>query len=431
MPEHFYERNIVEIKDEYTTFLINIITPLIFEGIKDLYNKALITEDKFNKACRDNPNIQNPGVFKIFQIYLKELPNLNSNSIEGEYQRIKEKSKCSEWFDDLVKAIVKSNIVLLTYNASGKTCKLVNDKLHETIDVKLFTHKCYIECARIFINYPELFYHKFRTIDIKRNQREAYDLIKTAIHEAIRKMLPIKLILEEYLKNDYIQVENIKDNPNSESQFENMQDLVKRDLHEQSSQVNSFKESHNQKDDNNMMRILDSESISDELGDIESDVDNMENLGDLKDLILGDRNTLSATTLDKHDKEDFAKKEANKSEEKSNPNENERKEEENKHDTEEPKKVRSNTEIELSEKLKNPIYLDGPPMKSSKKTKSPQNIFEKKQSPSKKDNNDSKVEKNEIDADSINIDIVRSNINKRQKLDLNDKTALYDKLLNS
>ena len=83
----------------------------------------------------------------------------------------------------------------------------------------------------LFFNYPELFWHGFSTIEIKRNQREAHDLIKVAIQEAIRKMLPMKLILEEYLKNDYVQESDhdfMQDMP--ESHYQNMRSMVKKDL---------------------------------------------------------------------------------------------------------------------------------------------------------------------------------------------------------
>ena len=228
---HFYERNIVEIKNIYTIFLTNIITPLIYEGIKSVYNNASNIEHKFIEKGNIDPNVQNPGVLKIFQICLKDIPTLNQHEIEKETNRIKEKSKCSEWFDQLVKAVIKSHIVLLTYNASGKTCKLVKEKHHEMINVTDFIHKCYIECARVFYNYPELFYHQYTTLEIKRNQREAQELIKTAISEAIKKMLPIKLILQEYLSNDYIKdvEENIGENM-SENQYLNMNQMVARDL---------------------------------------------------------------------------------------------------------------------------------------------------------------------------------------------------------
>jgi len=230
---HFYERNIVEIKTLYTSFLINILTPLIYEGIKSVYNNALTVENKFIEKGKVDPHIENPGILKIFQLCLKDIPTLNQHEIENETSRIKEKSKCSDWFDDLIKAVVKSHIILLTYNASGKTCKTVKDKHHEGIKTSNFIHKCYIECARNFYNYPEIFYHKYSTLDIKRNQREAQDIIKTSINEAIKKMLPIKLILQEYLSNDYLrEIEDNIANHMTENQYTNMSNLVKRDLNQ-------------------------------------------------------------------------------------------------------------------------------------------------------------------------------------------------------
>lgn len=238
---HFYERNIVEIKNIYTSSLVNIITPLLYEGIKSVYQGALKIEKKFQEREKNDPNVENPGILKIFQLCLKDIPGLNQHEIETESNRIKERSKCSEWFDELVKAVIKSHIVLLTYNASGKTCKLVKEKHHETVDTHLFIHKCYIESARMFYNYPELFWHQYSSLDLKRNQREAHDLIKTSINEAIKKMLPIKLILQEYLSNDYIREieENVGEHI-SESQYMNLKSMVHRDLNNDEHVVNIF-----------------------------------------------------------------------------------------------------------------------------------------------------------------------------------------------
>lgn len=208
---HYYEKNIVDIKMEYTTFLVNILTPVVYEGIKILYDKSIDVEKDFIEKCKTNPDVKPPGVLRIFQSFLKGVKNLNNNSIEAETDRIRTETKCP-WFDELVRAVVKSYIILLTFNASGKKCKLVNDKFHEKIDIKTFVHKCYIECARMFFNYPELFWHGFPTIEIKRNQRESCEIIKVAIIDAIRKMLPVKMILDEYLKNDYIGDLNVEEN---------------------------------------------------------------------------------------------------------------------------------------------------------------------------------------------------------------------------
>jgi hypothetical protein len=227
---HFYEKNIVDIKNEYTTFLINIITPFIYEGLKSVYNYALEIHNKFLEREKVDPKTKSPGPLKIFQSCLKEIPTLNNHSIEKETNKIKEGCKCSEWFDDLVKAVIKSHIVLLTFTAGKQQqSEVVKAKYHERVDVKDFIHKCYIECARIFYNYPDLFWHHYPTVEIKRNQREIYDIIKTAVHEAIRKSLPIKLILGEYLKNDYIEDD---DYHVSEAKINEMRETVKADLQE-------------------------------------------------------------------------------------------------------------------------------------------------------------------------------------------------------
>ncbi|MBA42450.1 MAG: hypothetical protein CMF62_00385 [Magnetococcales bacterium] len=237
---HFYEKNIVEIKNEYTTFLTDILTPLLYEGFRSLYKTAKDQEDKIIEKMRGDSNMKNPGVLKIFQNTLVGLKDLNNHQIEKETARIKEKSKCSEWFDDLVKGVVKSNIVLLTYNASDKNCKVVNDKHHENISTSDFVHKCYLVCAREFYNNSELFYDQDQTsISLKRNQRDILDIIRKHIPDAIRRMLPMKIILKEYLKNDYI-VDDFKDFNNvPDSQYRNMKAFVARDM---TDNLNGFKE---------------------------------------------------------------------------------------------------------------------------------------------------------------------------------------------
>src|SRR3990172_5028595 len=104
---HFYERNVVEIKNEYTTFLVNIIAPFMYEGISSIYNYAKVSHEKLDKKSHEAPGIKSPGILKIFQTCLKDVPNLNNNMIEAGTIRMKEKSKCAEWFDDLIKAVIK------------------------------------------------------------------------------------------------------------------------------------------------------------------------------------------------------------------------------------------------------------------------------------------------------------------------------------
>lgn len=220
---HTFEKNIVEIRNEYMVFIINILTPMIYEGIYKLYNQAVETDKLYKEQENKMANIKNPGILKIFQCFLKDIQNLNDASIKEETNRIRENSKCSEYFNDLIKAVIKSNIVLLTYNASDKKCMLIEEKFHDSINIELFIHTCYIESGRVFFNNPELFWHEYPTIEIKKNQRECFHLIQDAIKEAIRKMLPMKRILQEYLSKDYI------DNEKQEDRYVSVKQLLNND----------------------------------------------------------------------------------------------------------------------------------------------------------------------------------------------------------
>jgi hypothetical protein len=178
---------LVETKTEYTTQLTNILVPLIYDGISSIYEDA-------RKVAKNNEEL------KIFQSFLKKVPKWNKSLLENEASRILTMSGCSDLLQDLINAVIKSNIMILTNTPPQDKHKL---QIKIRIEFVIFIHNCYIETARIFYNNPYLFYHNIAMYDLKRNQREAFDQIKNSIIEAIRKMLPLKLILQEYLGNSF------------------------------------------------------------------------------------------------------------------------------------------------------------------------------------------------------------------------------------
>jgi hypothetical protein len=156
---------LVETKNEYTTHLINILTPLIFEGIQSIYREA----QKMSDAT---------DVLKIFQTYLKRIPKWNQNLIENETERIINSSHSYGWLGDLIKATLKSNLIVLMYNPTRKTQEKVDSTFYNNISTADFIHKVYIECAREIWNNPYLLYHNYPPIEIKRNQRDCMNIIK-------------------------------------------------------------------------------------------------------------------------------------------------------------------------------------------------------------------------------------------------------------
>lgn len=190
---------LVETKSEYTTQLINIITPFLYEGFQTIYDEAL-------KISKSNDEL------KTFQTFLRRIPSWTTTIIQNESKRILIESEYRDILDDLLKAVIKSNIMLLTNTAPNKKNKL---KIKFVIEFEKFIHCAYIESARSIFQNPYLFFHKYSQLELKRNQRESHEVIKTSVMEAIRKMLPINLILKEYLGESY--TDNIPTSDTSES----------------------------------------------------------------------------------------------------------------------------------------------------------------------------------------------------------------------
>ena len=174
---------LVETKKEYTTQLVNIIFPFMFDGIQSLYEEAC-------KVAKENEEL------KIFQSFLKKIPGWNTLILESETGRILKESGCEDLLAQLLSAVIKSNIMVLT-NTPPELKHTI--KLPKDIDFQKFIHFSYIETAKSIYENPYLFYHKFSIFDVKKNQRDARDTIKSSIHEAIRKLLPLQYILNEYL----------------------------------------------------------------------------------------------------------------------------------------------------------------------------------------------------------------------------------------
>ena len=209
---------LVETKNEYTIQLINILTPHLYEGFESIYNesKKIIKKGEEKK------------ILKAFQQFIKRIPNWNNNLIENETVRIRTASRC-DFLNNLLKAVIKANIILLSNN--NQSCNTIKiDQEFLDIPLSKFIHKCYIECARQFYNSPYLFYHEIKPIDRKRNQRDANDFIKQSIKEAIRKILPVQHILNQYLGNKMSFGVDQVDKPISNTDSENLKQLLSQDL---------------------------------------------------------------------------------------------------------------------------------------------------------------------------------------------------------
>lgn len=205
-----YEQHVIEIKRIYESRLFSILSPNIYEGFISLYNIAQKFECKFIETMKNNPNVEKMSVLVIFQKLINDIPNLTTHKIKGETDRIKTASRSADIFDDLVKAVIKANIVLMTYNVDYKRKDLIQTRYHESVIVHDFVHMCFIESARVFHSKPELFWDGYDNIMINRNKQLCYEIIENAIKASINQTLPMKEILSEYLSNPYEMKDDIR-----------------------------------------------------------------------------------------------------------------------------------------------------------------------------------------------------------------------------
>jgi len=176
---------LTEIKKEYTIQLVNMLTPAVYEGINSIYSEV-------KKIAKDGEEL------KIFQGFLAKIPSWNEQMVIMEATRIKTVTPNAEILDDLIKAVIQSNILLLTSTDLSEKQKVLKE-FNINLNYNKFIHNVYIEVAKTFYNYPFLFFHKVPALEFKKHQLKAHKLIKEAIEESIRKMLPLQLILKKYL----------------------------------------------------------------------------------------------------------------------------------------------------------------------------------------------------------------------------------------
>jgi hypothetical protein len=212
----------VEKKNEYTINLVNVLSPLIYEGLTSIYTEALNVSN-----CADN-------ILKVFQSFLRKIPKWTPEMIKQETDRILKNSKSVDWLSNLVKATIKINMIILTYNPHLKLQNKIDAKYYKNINLDDFIHKIYIECARELWNNPYLMYHQYPPIELKRNQRDTILLVKDAIKEAIRRLLPLKELLEIYL-DDELEQNDIPDFDRNITEIgeRNIQKLINKDLKEE------------------------------------------------------------------------------------------------------------------------------------------------------------------------------------------------------
>lgn len=180
--------HLVDAKQEYTTYLVSILEPSMYNGFRDIYEQA-------KHVLNGN------SIYKNFQVLLSNVPHWNFHMLEKEVVDIQKETGC-DWLDNLITAVFVSHSKILTSvkvgNYKPKT-KKIDLKIPDTTN---FIHQCYLDASRSFYKNPFLFLDDPKQIKPEvylKNTQTCKDIIKESILSTVRKLLPFKSILNEYL----------------------------------------------------------------------------------------------------------------------------------------------------------------------------------------------------------------------------------------
>ena len=182
-----YNVNVLsEAKNEYSSRLVTILTPLILEGIKSIFN------DAYN-LCLEND--EEGKYLMTFQNFLSRVPKWNTNLIEEETNRIVTKSKCN-YLEDLLTCVHITQLKILTSIRVSQNQKKIDVEIPKLQD---FIHKCYTLLARKLYTNVYLYEKEIMPLTFQKNMRECEILCRECIFEVIREGIPIESILRAYI----------------------------------------------------------------------------------------------------------------------------------------------------------------------------------------------------------------------------------------
>jgi hypothetical protein len=206
--DDFNVSSLHESKNEWGARLLTILTPLIIEGFKSIFEESY-------KLCKDNN--ETDKYLMTFQNFITRIPKWNSSIIETEKKRIISRSGCS-YLEELVTCIHIIQLKLLTAMRVGQKQKKIDINIPKLDD---FIHKCYINVARKMYKNVYLFELNCPPLQIQKHNRELEIIIQECILNAVRDSIPVESILKAYMdetiEEDVIEEikEQIIDGPDS------------------------------------------------------------------------------------------------------------------------------------------------------------------------------------------------------------------------
>jgi len=184
--DDFNVSSLHESKNEWGARLLTILTPLIVEGFKSIFDESY-------KLCKDAN--ETSKYLMTFQNFIGRIPKWNGTIIETERKRIVERSGCS-YLEELVTCIHIIQLKLLTSMRVGQKQKKIDINIPKLDD---FIHKCYINVARKVYKNVYLFELNCNPLQIQKHSRELEIIVQECVLNAVRDSIPVESILRAYM----------------------------------------------------------------------------------------------------------------------------------------------------------------------------------------------------------------------------------------
>jgi len=175
-----------ESKNEWCARLLNILTPLIIEGFRSIFDESF-------RLCKQNNETEK--YLMTFQNFITRIPKWNPVVIENERKRIVEKSHCN-YLEDLVVCTHIIQLKLLTAMRVGNKQKKIDINIPKLDD---FIHKVYVNSARKIYKNVYLFEINIPALQIQKHSRELELIVQECILNTIRDSIPVESILRAYM----------------------------------------------------------------------------------------------------------------------------------------------------------------------------------------------------------------------------------------
>ena len=184
--DDFNVSSLHESKNEWGARLLTILTPLVIEGFKSIFDESV-------KLCKDNREMDK--YLMTFQNLITRIPKWNPSIIEQERKRIIERSGCG-YLEELVTCVHIIQLKLLTAMRVGQKQKKIDINIPKLDD---FIHKAYINVARKIYKNVYLFEINVAPLQIQKHNREMETIVQECILNAVRESIPIEHILKAYM----------------------------------------------------------------------------------------------------------------------------------------------------------------------------------------------------------------------------------------